>query len=100
MPVFHTKPYHAVPEFVTLVHGGHVWWVGCLVLDLNVVPTYVILCNTGEISSDIVLLVPIIALVLKMLYNRSAHLSVCTVQLFTRKSVYGDILCIVLKMLQ
>ena len=25
-----------------------------------------------------------------MLYNRSAHLSVCTVQLFMRKCVYGD----------
>ena len=28
-------------------------------------------------------------LVLKMLYNRSGHLSVYTVQLFTRKCVYG-----------
>ena len=29
-----------------------------------------------------------------MLYNRSAHLSVCTVQLFMRKCVYGDrLLC-------
>ena len=33
-------------------------------------------------------------MVLKMLYNRSAHLSVCTVQLFTRKCVYGDMVIV------
>ena len=53
--------------------------MGCLVLNLNVVPTKVILGDTGAISSDMVLLVPTMVLVLKMLYNRFAHLSVhCT----------------------
>ena len=42
---------------------------------------------TLVLTSGIVLLVPAIVLVLKRLYNRSAHLSVCTVQLFMRKYV-------------
>ena len=42
----------------------------------------------GQISSDIVLLVPTMVLVLKMFYNRSAHLSVYTLQLFMRKCVF------------
>ena len=46
------------------------------------------------ISSDIVLLVSTMVLVLKMLYNRPAHLSVYTAQLFMRICVYGDgLLC-------
>ena len=38
VPAFHTRPYQAVPEFVTLVQREACLWVGCLV-DLNVVPT-------------------------------------------------------------
>ena len=64
--------------------------MGCLVLDLNVVRTYAILGGLAAISPDIVLLVPTMVLVLKMLYNRSAHLSVCTVQLLIGKCVYVD----------
>ena len=50
--------------------------------------------DTGAISSDIVLQVPTMVLVLKMLYHRSAHLSVCTVQLFMRKCVYEDMVIV------
>ena len=42
--------------------------------------------DTGAISSDIILLVLTMVLVLKMLFNRSTHLSLC---LFMRKCVYG-----------
>ena len=39
VPVSHTRPYHAVSE----CSGGGGWdlvlWMGCIVLDLNVVPT-------------------------------------------------------------
>ena len=45
--------------------------------------------DTGAISSDIILLVLTMVLVLKMLFNRSTHLSLCTVLLFMRKCVYG-----------
>ena len=64
--------------------------MGCLVIDLNVGLTLAILGDTGAISADIVLLVSTMAQVLKMLHNRSADLCVCTVQLFMRKCVYGD----------
>ena len=50
--------------------------------------------DSVAISSGIDLLVPIMVLVLKMLHNRSAHLSMCTVQLFMRKCVYGDMVIV------
>ena len=47
--IFHTRPYQAVPECVTLGQWMHVWGLGCLVLDHNVVLTQVILVDTGTI---------------------------------------------------
>ena len=73
--------------YKTCVTGDMSGEVGCLVLDHNVVLTQVLL---GRFSSDIAFLVPTMALLLKRLYNRSDHLSMCTLQLLMRKCVYGD----------